>query len=433
MIRLLCLADVHFGRTPSRQPDDGAPIKIQSAWDAAIDFAIQERVDAVVIAGDLFDNRAGALTAHHHIQQGFALLHQAQIPVVLTAGNHDFEATPRLVEALDTFDNLHFLGKGGLWTYHDLTRDQQPILRIYGWSFTSDKCRTSPIERFPTQTNTNLPTIALCHGIRDQSVGDYAPLMSSAMRGLPVDAWVLGHIHAPDIHPQAQPPIFYTGSLQGLDPGEPNLHGGVLMTIETGKAARTEMCYFAPLAYIDSSIDVTGEETLEDVLTRIRSQLTDQFNDLINQHSGLQKIIFRTTLVGTLSLQISIQALETALQAFQPIVPSVHRVGYLDRVIWMLTPDLDVTKHLDGDDVIAFLARILATLEGKIEATPEITPIIEESIRRFTDVHRLSDYHQVDAHVDERIRPTELQAREALEQAVRLNLLELLDQTPLSN
>src|SRR2546422_862671 len=93
-MRLLHTADWHVGRAirgRSRTPE------FEDALREVVGIAIQEGVDAVLLAGDLYDHRSPAPEADSLVFEALVKLHEAAIPVVAIPGNH--ASAPRL-EAL---------------------------------------------------------------------------------------------------------------------------------------------------------------------------------------------------------------------------------------------------------------------------------------------------------------------------------------------
>jgi DNA repair exonuclease SbcCD nuclease subunit len=114
-LRLLHTSDVHLGATFKVLGDRGPEHRKQLRETLArlIDLALAERVDAVLIAGDLFDSVAAARVHAPFAAEQLSRLGQAGIPVCAIAGNHD-----PLGE-----------GSAGVWT--DLER-RCPGLTVFG-------------------------------------------------------------------------------------------------------------------------------------------------------------------------------------------------------------------------------------------------------------------------------------------------------------
>lgn len=90
-MRFLHTGDWHVGRTirgRSRMDEFAA------ALDAVVDAATEERVDAVLMAGDIHDQRSVSVEADRLIFEVLIRLSEAGIPVVAIPGNHD--SAPRM-------------------------------------------------------------------------------------------------------------------------------------------------------------------------------------------------------------------------------------------------------------------------------------------------------------------------------------------------
>ena len=97
-MRLLHTADWHVGkaiRGRSRLAESAAALAEVTG------IAVDEGVDAVLVAGDVYDQRAAAPEADAIVFETFVRLSEARIPVVVIPGNHDsalrFEALGKLL------------------------------------------------------------------------------------------------------------------------------------------------------------------------------------------------------------------------------------------------------------------------------------------------------------------------------------------------
>ena len=103
MPRLLHMADVHLG---ARHRDLGAAAQQQrerqfAAFRRAVDTAIEREVDAVLIAGDLFDSNAQPQRSVEKAASELRRLADHGIPVVVIPGTHDCYDQTSLYRSLD--------------------------------------------------------------------------------------------------------------------------------------------------------------------------------------------------------------------------------------------------------------------------------------------------------------------------------------------
>src|SRR5699024_6038280 len=107
---------MHLGRPPAAIPDDLHARRQQLgpdiAWSRAVDAAVQHRVDAVLLGGDLVDQERDFFVAYGQLKAGVQKLAASGIRILAVAGNHDTEVLPRLADEIDA---LELLGRNGQW------------------------------------------------------------------------------------------------------------------------------------------------------------------------------------------------------------------------------------------------------------------------------------------------------------------------------
>jgi len=114
-VRLLHTSDVHLGATFKVLGERGRDQhrQLRDTFARVITLALEEQVDAVLIAGDLFDSVPAARVQLPFAAEQFARLGEARIPACVIAGNHD----P--------------LGEGGASLWRDL-QARCPDLAVFG-------------------------------------------------------------------------------------------------------------------------------------------------------------------------------------------------------------------------------------------------------------------------------------------------------------
>jgi DNA repair protein SbcD/Mre11 len=272
-LKLLAVGDLHLGRRPSRLPDSLAEqahdLGPAEAWERTVQAAIDEGVDAVVMAGDVVEKPKDFYEGFRELQKGVKRLSDAGIRVLGVAGNHDVEILPRLADLIEDF---HLIGRGGHWEDVNITAGSES-LTIWGWSFPQAKVKESPFSsmRFNRKDGLNL---GLLHCDLDQLSSHYAPASSAELNASGLDGWLLGHIHAPNSLCAAKP-VGYLGSVTGLDPGEPGAHGPWLIAVDSGNICRMEQLVLAPLRWERMELDLSELDKPEDaqrlLLENIRS------------------------------------------------------------------------------------------------------------------------------------------------------------------
>ena len=406
-MKLLCIADIHLGRQPSRVPDAVVErhgiraLGPAGAWTRAIDYAVREGVDAVLLAGDVVEQEDDFHEAYPDLLHGVERLAVAGIRVLAVTGNHDVKVLPRLAEAVSGFE---LLGAGGHWQAEALKGSDGTQVRILGWSFPDKTVQTSPLASGLPERDA-MPTIGLLHCDRDQMQSRYAPVRSAELQAAPVDAWLLGHIHRPDDLTGAHP-SGYLGSLTGVDPGEPGAHGAWLLEVAGDGRICMEQVPLAPLRWTERDVAIDDLETAADVHRLITKAIEASHADLAAAPHRPEAVGVRLRFTGRTDLRAEIGR---NLDSDDPRAAVHERDGTLYFVHdWRLDifPAIDLEATAEGTDPVALLARRLLVLRGGDANARQA--LIAEARERMLAVPRQRPYNTLGAEPpdDERIAAT---------------------------
>lgn len=364
-MKLLAIGDIHLGRQPSRLSAEvldqlgGRALGPAAAWHRTVDYAIEQGVTAVLLAGDVVEQEDDFYEAYRDLSHGVERLAAAGIRVLGVAGNHDVEVLPRLAASVPDF---RLLGAGGQWEAETLDDGAGQQVRVLGWSFPEPVVRSSPLEA-ALPAGDPVPTVGLLHCDRDQAASPHAPVRSAELEAAPVDAWLLGHIHKPD--PLASPrPIGYLGSLTGLDPGEAGVRGPWLLAAQTDGTFGIEQIPLAPLHW--TNVEVSAEELTApgDIHGRITKALAELDAELDEAGYRPEAVGVRLRVTGRTALR---GELERLLAADDPRQAPHTRSGTVYFVHdWRLAtqPALDLEARARTADPVGLVARKLLLLRG---------------------------------------------------------------------
>lgn len=267
--RLLASADLHLGRSSSELPEDSELASTRTGWERMVSLAVREQVDALLLAGDIVDRNNRYFEAFGPLHQGFRRLHEAGIPVIMVAGNHDFDVLPQLIGHQE-HPNVQLLGKDGHWEHTSLQKDGHS-LQILGWSFPSEHHRKDPSSNISREgLDPNNPCIGLLHGDSFDAESPYAPIDTGNLKSGPAQAWILGHIHKPEAIHDSDPLIQYPGSPQALSPKETGEHGVLMINVQDDRRVELERIPLSPVRYEQLEVDLSEsaeEEKVRQTLT----------------------------------------------------------------------------------------------------------------------------------------------------------------------
>jgi DNA repair protein SbcD/Mre11 len=366
MLKVLCAADVHIGRTASRMPA-AASYTAARAWLNLVDLAIREQVHAVLLAGDLVDEQSRFFEASGPVEQGVASLRDAGIAIVAVSGNHDHDVLHRIAHEVGG-GHLVVLGRGGKWERHTLRNAAgQPVLHVDGWSFPEARHGSSPLDSYrPEPPGDGVPLVGLLHCDLDSSVPHYAPVPLAALTGTSHAAWVLGHVHAPALkQAPGSTPVLYPGSPLAFDPGEPGVHGAWVLELAGEAPSVFRQVPLSPVRYETVDVDLSDAEEDDDAASAIVSAVSAKLEATVAESDGLLEILVcRLRLQGRTPLHGSLDRIVRNAEDLEPHRGDARAVVDPRYVIDTL-PALDLEGLSRGQDAAAKLAQLLMALDDR--------------------------------------------------------------------
>ena len=272
-MKILAVGDMHLGRRPSRLPpalaDRARELGPAGAWRRTVAVALEARVQAVALAGDVVEKEDDFFEAYRELARGIKALTEAGIDVLGVAGNHDVKVLPRLAAEIPEF---RLLGKGGLWEPWTLENGAEAVT-LWGWSFPQTRVQQSPLPNAPFERQPGL-NLGLLHCDRDAGASPYAPVTSAELERAGLDGWLLGHIHKPD-ELAAPSPNGYLGSLTGLSRRESGVRGPWLITVEHGALSEVTQLPLATLRWERLEVDLEGIAEPADAKSQLIASLRE--------------------------------------------------------------------------------------------------------------------------------------------------------------
>jgi exonuclease SbcD len=200
------------------------------SWRQIVRIALDEPVEFVVVAGDVFEQANRTLRGQIRFRDGLADLARAGIPSFVVTGNHDplsgWEPSVTWPALAHRFPAKEVTGRS-------VTRDGEEIARVYGVSYHVRDVTTNLATRFGRE-----PNVPFAVGLLHANVGgiegaaNYAPCSLPDLRAAEMDYWALGHIHRHQVLAKGRPTVVYCGNPQGRDPGETDPRGCYVVTVD---------------------------------------------------------------------------------------------------------------------------------------------------------------------------------------------------------
>ena len=232
------MADTHVGYTTYRRTDpetgmNQREVDVYRAFERAIDSIISRRPDLVLHSGDLFDSVRPSNRALSVVLEQLLRLSDADIPVVLIAGNH---STPRLRETGSVFRLFEHLDGVHPFYTPGVHRREFGDLLVTAFPH-QDRGTVMPVLQDWKRSRHRYEVGMLHAGIQGLSrygTGEANELsLPSSLLNLDADYIALGHYHMQE---QITANAWYSGSLERLSFAEAGQDKGyMLVDLERGK------------------------------------------------------------------------------------------------------------------------------------------------------------------------------------------------------
>ena len=260
-MKFMHMADVHLGAVP----DAGMPWCMERSreiWDTfarSLEDARRERVDLLLIAGDLF-HRPPTMEQLRQTDAMFGRLEQTRI--VLIAGNHD------CVRRGDAW-NRYKWGRNVvclLSSSCECVRFPEIHTEVYGLSYHRQEIREPLYDDLYPEPNGYFH-ILLAHG----GDADHIPVKAARLAHSPFDYIALGHIHRPQtIVPDK---ALYSGALTPIDSLDTGPHGYLLGNTD-GKNVSVRFVEKAPRSYKTITLPCTESDTTWTLCSRAEAEIS---------------------------------------------------------------------------------------------------------------------------------------------------------------
>lgn len=253
------------------------------AFDNLVELAIAEAVDAVVLAGDVYDDAQYEVAAQLRFVKGLNRMTEAGIRVFIAHGNHDplqknFRLAAEIPAGVTVFDT-------GDPQIHDVELRSGHMLHVAGVSFASLAETRNLARRFHQLGTSPGATVGVLHcnvGGRAEH-GPYAPCSVDDLDGAPVGYWALGHIHKREVNPLGPGRWWaYPGNLQGRSTKatECGDKGALLVPVMPGGFGEPEFRSCADVRFERVAVDVSTCDDIEQVIAAIDAAVDDLTADV---------------------------------------------------------------------------------------------------------------------------------------------------------
>ncbi len=317
-LRILHLADIHLGMENYGRVDPTTALSSRlgdflKTLNEALDWALQNDIHLVLIAGDIFKNRDPTPTVQREFARCVRKLSAAGMPLFILVGNHDVPNAMQRANTVEIYSTLavpqvtvaktpgvHMVqtrvGKVQVVAVPWISRSYLMTNSEYR-NLDPDSLNRAALDLIETfidkaasELDLSLPAVLTAHASvagavlsseKNIMLGQDVVIPKSILADTRFDYVAMGHIHKYQVLTQQRPPIVYPGSLERIDFGEErDKKGFVAVEIDEpgSDGVRDVRHTFHPVAarrFLTIEVNADVDFPTEEVLRRIEERAED--------------------------------------------------------------------------------------------------------------------------------------------------------------
>lgn len=334
-----------------------------------IDLCLEERVDALVIAGDLYDGDQTSMKTARFLAEQLARLHEAGISAFIIRGNHD--ALSKITTELVMPDSVKLFGS----VAETIAIDRAPgrfAVAIHGLSFAKPQAPESLLRHYalPVPDAVN---IGIMHTSLGGSAGHdlYAPCSVADLRQMGFRYWALGHIHKRLAVEDLSSAIVMPGIPQGRDINEDGPKSISLVTIGDDRSVFIEERQTAVAQFGRLVVDISRANDWKNVVLEAKGSL-----ECLSSAVSADHLVARVEITGATELAWRIRRdadlLRTELETHGATIGNV----WIEKVVTSpVAPKRDDARPSALDELAAIID---SEIRGSTEYSDEVRSIADE-------------------------------------------------------
>ena len=399
-IRFVHAADLHldspFTGLKAAAPADVANALYHATFDAyenIINLCISEQVDALLVAGDVFDGADRSLRAQLKFVEGLKKLDTKGIRSFVCHGNHD--PLDGWQARLDYPPGCRRFGPE--WEAVPVFEDPDRAL-IHGISYR----KRDVTENLALRLGNVDPgpfSIGLVHGNvgNNPEHGAYAPCSLDDLAQSGVHYWALGHVHTRQVLNEQGPTVVYPGNPQGRHPNETGARGVYLVEVDDGGNVGLDFRPMDTVRWARLDSDIAALDTEQDLLDALHKGM----QALLDGADG-QSVVVRVRLTGRGELNRKLRRpnmIEDLVEAINGEWDERSPFVWCERIEDASASPFDREARLKGSD---FLAEVLRTAD-RSKTDPELLAGLGTGLSDLYQHHRFRSYLSNSAPNEEEI------------------------------
>lgn len=376
MFRFIHAADPHLDSPlEGLEAHEGAPVDLlrgatRRAFENLVQLAIDEHIDFVVIAGDVYDGDWKDYSTGLFFRGQMVRLSDNAIPVYLIAGNHD--AASVISRKLSLPENVHVFSTRAT----ESKEVAGHAVVIHGRGFPNRAVPENLAKEYPPAVPGKFNVGLLHTSLTGRQGHDtYAPCSEADLREKSYGYWALGHIHQPEVVSQ-DPWIVFAGNCQGRHIRETGPRGCRLVTVNDSlQVESAEWRNLDVLRWQELNVDLTGRDQETEALHRVSAAMANA----VAEAEG-RLVAARIILTGATSLHGSLHRDQQRWRA--EVLARAQDQGaeaiWIERIKVATNPVYDVAQLAERDALTKIVVENLGEANKTLSTLPtEILDMLE--------------------------------------------------------
>ena len=343
-------------------------------------MAIEESVDFVIIAGDLFDGKWRDMNTGLWMAEQFRRLLQAGnrnggIPVYIARGNHDAESEVR--DSVTWPENVFEFSTRRPETFVIEHLDTA----LHGQGFSSRKMPDDLTGDYPDPIDGMFNIGVLHTSLTGNSAHDtYAPTSAERLVACGYDYWALGHIHRRERVRESSPVIAFPGNIQGRHINEPGAKGCLLVSVENARVESVDFRATDVARWFRVDIGLDADDGRGELIEKVRQRL----RQCLDQNDGRLAAV-RLGVGGRSMLHEEL----TRHESREELIAEIRNVANeLDNDVWLEQIDFDTAPPIDrdklraGNDLLGELLRDIDRLADDNDRLEQAAECLADLIKK---------------------------------------------------
>jgi DNA repair exonuclease SbcCD nuclease subunit len=352
------------------------------AFDNVVELALKNKVDFLLVAGDVYDAADRSLRAQLKFADGLKKLAVAGIRSFVCHGNHD--PLDGWIASLQWPEEVHIFGSE--FETVSVALGGEDVVLIHGISYPHSQINDSFGRGFKRQGSQPFQIgLFHCSVGSDPAHETYAPRTLSELVAANLDYWALGHVHRHRVLKDGHPFITYPGTTQGRHIRETGPRGCLLVQVSGSGEVSARFEPVDCVRWSSSELQIDDLETEGDLIEAL-----ERTCDEIGDEAQGRPAVVRITLSGRGELHAMLRSplvVEDLTERLRVTGLESAPAVMVEQIQVRTNTPIDLDSRRKSAD---FLGEVLRLIENTREKPTRLQEMISELYndrrgRRFLD------------------------------------------------